>query len=58
MTNGIKVISCGCCTNGCICHNHMDIPRGDKPGQCEVHKGWTKPQYWAEVERQWKEQGQ
>lgn len=35
----IRAISCGCCTNGCVCHNHMDIPRGCRPQKCAVHSG-------------------
>ncbi len=32
-------ISCGCCRNGCVCLNHMDIPRGIRPQLCEQHSG-------------------
>ena len=28
------VVSCGCCTAGHVCMNHMDIPRGVKPNPC------------------------
>lgn len=34
----INVVTCGCCSNGCCCHNHMDIPRGRLPGKCDVHR--------------------
>lgn len=30
-------ISCGCCTRGCVCQNHMDIPRGLPPRVCGLH---------------------
>lgn len=33
----VRRISCGCCTNGCCCHNHMDIPRGLLPHKCDEH---------------------
>ncbi|GMV81472.1 MAG: hypothetical protein AMXMBFR7_26560 [Planctomycetota bacterium] len=29
-----KHLTCGCCDRGCICPNHMDIPRGHKPRMC------------------------
>ncbi len=32
-----RSVSCGCCTNGCVCSNHMDIPRGMVPGPCAYH---------------------
>lgn len=35
----VRQISCGCCTNGCVCHNHMDIPRGLRPQKCALHSG-------------------
>lgn len=35
----IKQISCGCCGHGCVCRNHMDIPRGIRPRLCCVHSG-------------------
>lgn len=35
--NWTRRISCGCCTNGCCCVNHMDIPNGRRPQVCEYH---------------------
>jgi hypothetical protein len=32
-----KSATCGCCTNGCVCNLHMDIPRGMQPSVCEYH---------------------
>ena len=32
-----KKISCGCCTNGCVCFMHRDIPRGIIDGTCDIH---------------------
>lgn len=32
-------LSCGCCRDGCTCHNHMDIPRGIRPCLCAKHGG-------------------
>jgi len=29
--------TCGCCTNGCCCFNHQDVPRGRQPQTCEAH---------------------
>ncbi len=40
-----RVVSCGCCTNGCICHNHMDIPRGQRPQKCAIHSGTGENRY-------------
>ena len=34
----VKKLTCGCCTNGCVCHHHQDIPRGIKPKICSIHK--------------------
>lgn len=39
----VRAISCGCCTNGCICTNHMDIPRGRAPRRCLLHTDSTAP---------------
>lgn len=33
----IESSTCGCCTNGCVCTNHMDIPNGVRPGPCAAH---------------------
>lgn len=35
----VNTVTCGCCSNGCCCHNHMDIPRGLKPHKCPLHGG-------------------
>jgi hypothetical protein len=34
---GLHSVTCGCCSNGCVCHNHKDIPKGIKPAVCEYH---------------------
>ncbi|MBE7466009.1 MAG: hypothetical protein HS116_21245 [Planctomycetes bacterium] len=31
-----KHLTCGCCDRGCVCSNHMDIPRGRKPRMCDT----------------------
>ncbi len=36
------LLSCGCCTVGCVCRNHMDIPRGILPQKCSEHSGTGK----------------
>lgn len=33
----VRVVTCGCCTNGCCCHHHQDTPRGRPPRTCELH---------------------
>lgn len=30
--------SCGCCTAGCTCLNHQDVPRGRPPKVCGFHR--------------------
>jgi len=30
-------VTCGCCSNGCICDHHVDIPRGDRAKICAYH---------------------
>lgn len=37
--NDIRAISCGCCTVGCVCNNHMDVPQGKRPKRCALHSG-------------------
>lgn len=43
----MKIVSCGCCSGGCVCFNHQDIPRGVKPGKCEIHKKCPTGYEWA-----------
>lgn len=31
-------LSCGCCTDGCVCWNHQDTPRGVTPQICAYHR--------------------
>lgn len=31
-------LSCGCCTDGCVCINHQDTPRGLPPQICAYHR--------------------
>lgn len=31
-------VSCGCCTHGCVCSNHLDIPNGRPARTCAYHK--------------------
>ena len=33
----IRVLICGCCTNGCVCRDHRDEPRLPER-KCDVHK--------------------
>jgi len=33
----MNLSSCGCGSCGCVCFNHMDIPRGIRPGRCVEH---------------------
>lgn len=35
----VRRLTCGCCTAGCICRIHMDVPRGVRPQLCAVHGG-------------------
>lgn len=41
----IKLVSCGCCSNGCTCWNHRDVPNGRPERKCELHKDWTRDQF-------------
>lgn len=38
-----RVLTCGCCTNGCTCFNHQDTPRGMPPRKCDEHKAMRVP---------------
>lgn len=38
----VKTLTCGCCSNGCVCQNHMDIPNGRPPKKCEMHEAEAK----------------
>lgn len=33
-----RKVSCGCCTNGCVCFNHRDVPKGIVVKVCDFHK--------------------
>jgi hypothetical protein len=33
----IRTLSCGCCTNGCVCWNHRDEPNGRTVTACAYH---------------------
>lgn len=33
----VRRVSCGCCTNGCVCWNHQDTPNGRPPQLCDIH---------------------
>jgi hypothetical protein len=33
----INTVSCGCCSSGCVCEIHQDIPRGPRPAVCAFH---------------------
>ena len=37
MTRIVRQLSCGCCTNGCICHHHQNAPNGKPPVRCGLH---------------------
>ena len=34
----VRVVSCGCCTNGCVCFMHRDEPRGIFKNICQLHQ--------------------
>lgn len=34
----VKTLTCGCCSRGCCCENHKDVPRGRPAQVCEIHK--------------------
>jgi hypothetical protein len=31
-------LTCGCCTQGCVCTNHQDTPNGLPPHTCAAHR--------------------
>lgn len=33
-----RKLTCGCCTEGCVCVMHQDIPRGVPPTTCATCK--------------------
>lgn len=37
-----KTLTCGCCSNGCVCWNHQDTPAGRPPTRCEHHTKATE----------------
>lgn len=34
----VNVVSCGCCSNGCVCWNHRDEPKGRHEHKCDLHR--------------------
>lgn len=38
-TGAQNVVSCGCCSNGCVCFHHQDTPLGMPPRRCALHSG-------------------
>lgn len=38
----MRRVSCGCCTNGCVCFMHRDVQRGLLMQKCAVHSGTGK----------------
>jgi hypothetical protein len=46
----LNQISCGCCSAGCRCFTHMDLPWGQKPKVCSYHA--TLP--YAPADRLWR----
>jgi len=39
----VKVVSCGCCSNGCVCGNVLDVPRGFPVTTCNHHQRVSHP---------------
>jgi len=37
MPTEIKHVTCGCCSNGCVCANHCDVPNGRPVKACQTH---------------------
>ena len=37
MEQTINHVTCGCCSNGCVCEHHQDVPRGFKVSACAHH---------------------
>lgn len=33
-----KLVTCGCCSQGCVCPNHQDVPRGLRVRVCAHHR--------------------
>lgn len=40
--DSVSQVSCGCCTNGCTCFMHRDVPRGVRQQKCALHSGTGK----------------
>ncbi len=38
-----RTVSCGCCSFGCVCANHQDVPQGRSVTTCEYHKHVAHP---------------
>lgn len=43
LPNEPRTVSCGCCTDGCVCWNHRDVPRGRPVTQCAFHNEHGHP---------------
>ncbi len=39
----MSTVSCGCCSAGCVCGNHQDVPRGIHPQACAYHADPAHP---------------
>lgn len=38
MTTTIPLhVTCGCCSRGCVCSQHQDVPRGLQVKVCDYH---------------------
>ena len=40
-TTPVRTVTCGCCTNGCVCVHHQDVPRGLQVRTCDLHRPRT-----------------
>lgn len=34
----LKLVSCGCCSNGCVCWNHQNARMAVPARTCELHE--------------------
>lgn len=39
----MRTVSCGCCTEGCVCWNHQDVPAGRPVATCSYHQRHPHP---------------
>jgi hypothetical protein len=44
----MRTVSCGCCSMGCTCFNHQDVPNGNPPKSCDYHREHGHPHESAE----------